>query len=159
MLSVMLANHCYSWNMGFILLKNAEGNALEPWPQMISTNLVNRSHGLRQRRVVRGRSTSCVCWKEEEWVERLPRTPSKNPEQRKKQKKTPPHKNRVGERSRGLKFNKAEVWREEADEDTEGSWREEAKHLDQDPTLVKAGVVELRSESETLITLSLNKLP
>lgn len=89
MLSVMLANHCYSWNMGFILLKNAEGNALEPWPQMISTNQVNRSHGLRQRRVVRGRSTSCVCWKEEEWVERLPSTPSKNPEQRKKQKK--PH--------------------------------------------------------------------
>lgn len=65
----------------------------------------------------------------------------------------------MGERSREVKFNKAEVWREEADEDTEGSWREEAKHLDQDPTLVKAGVVELRSESETLLTLSLNKLP
>lgn len=85
MLSV-IANHCYSWNMGFILWKNAEGNALEPWPQMFWTNQVNCSHGLRQRRVVRGRRTSCVCWKEEEWVEHLPSTPSKNPEQRKNKK-------------------------------------------------------------------------
>lgn len=153
MLSVII-NHCCSWNMGFFLLKNAEGNALEPWSQMIWTNQVNRSHGLRQRRVVRGRSTSCVCWKEEEWVERLPSTPSKNPEQR-KNKKEPSTQKQSGREE----LNKAEVWREEADEDTEGSWREEAKHLDQDPTLVKAGVVELRSESETLITLSLNKLP
>lgn len=140
MLSV-IASHCYNCNMWFILVKNAEGNALEPCPQMILTDHGHHSpvdlhglfgcrsreqKGLRRRGVVWGRSTSCVCWKEEEWVECLPSTPSKNPD-----KKNPPHKNRVGERSRVVKFNKAEVWGEEADEDMEGSWREEPKHLDQ----------------------------
>lgn len=41
-------------------------------------------------------------------------------EPRQKKKKTL-HKNRVGERSRVVKFNKAEVSEEEADEDMKGS--------------------------------------
>lgn len=52
-----------------------------------------------------GRSSSCVCWKEEDCVEWLPSTLSKNPDQKNKK---PPHKHRVEERSHTMQFNKAE---------------------------------------------------